>query len=200
MRVLVQLSADVLLEDAGKHESGYRTWNIDGSNIVAPTASLASSDVASDSFTLNATGSDSDSGVAKYEFYINDVKKHEVETSDGSVNWVVNADSYGSEITAETTYTCKVRVYDAAGNWKDSDEIEVTTAAAGVKLASVVEVGDFVDYDAGEWTEADLDKIRNSPGNPKVDASEEDVSGWHSFVSYSSLGVTSRNQGVYRRR
>ena len=164
VRVLVQLSADVLLEDAGKHESGYRLWNIDGSNIVAPTASLASSNVKSDSFTLNATGSDSDSGVAKYEFYINDVKKHEVETSDGSVNWVVNADSYGSEITAETTYTCKVRVYDTAGNWKDSEEIEVKTKSAAVAIASAVNVGDFVNYDAGTWESSDESKITSSGG------------------------------------
>jgi len=131
VRVLISLSSDVLLEYDGKHESGYKSWNIDASNVVAPTASLASSNIASDSFTLTASGSDSDSGVAKYEFYINDVKKYEVASSAGSVSWDVNADSYGSEITAETTYTCKVRVYDAAGNWKDSSDIQVVTAKAG---------------------------------------------------------------------
>lgn len=38
-------------------------------------------------------------------------------------------------------------------------------------IASVVEVGDFVNYDAGTWTEEDFIKITNSIGNPTVNKS-----------------------------
>lgn len=36
--------------------------------------------------------------------------------------------------TANTPYTCKVRVYDNAGNYKDSGEIVVTTKNSAVYI------------------------------------------------------------------
>jgi len=175
VRVLISLSSDVLLEYDGKHESGYKSWNIDASNVVAPTASLASSNVASDAFTLTANGSDSDSGVAKYEFYINDVKKYEVASSAGTVSWDVNADSYGSEIIAETTYTCKVRVYDTAGNWKDSSDIQVVTAKAGpTPWDGTVAAG----FAGGSGTEADPYRIETAEQLARLAA---DVNGGNNY-------------------
>jgi len=155
VRVLVSLDASVMVERGADHESGFKTWNI-VDNIAPNTATLASSNVKENSFTLTANGSDSDSGVAKYEFYINDVKKYEVASSAGTVSWDVNADSYGSEITAETTYTCKVRVFDAVGNWKDSSDFEVVTAKAGPTPWDGTVVTGFA---GGSGTEADPYRI-----------------------------------------
>ena len=40
-------------------------------------------------------------------------------------------------------------------------------------IAEVVSVGDFVNYDAGTWNEADFTKITSSAGNPTVNKSED---------------------------
>ena len=162
VRVVLALDADIIVEQGDDHESGFKTWNI--VDKYAPEASIEATNVKETSFTLTATGKDTDSGVAKYEFYVDGALVRRVSTTSTKSSFTVTGK------TAGETYTCKVRVYDAAGNWKDSDEISVTPSA-GVKLASVVEVGDFVDYDAGIWTQADLDKIENSTGSPTVNNS-----------------------------
>ncbi len=38
-------------------------------------------------------------------------------------------------------------------------------------IEETIEVGDFVNYDAGTWTEADFNKITSSPGSPTVNKS-----------------------------
>ena len=43
----------------------------------------------------------------------------------------------------------------------------------GSPIAEVVSVGDYVNYDAGTWTEADFNKITSSEGNPTVNKSED---------------------------
>jgi len=86
-----------------------------------PTATLTSSNVTANSFTLNATGTDAKSGVFKYEFYINDVLEEYIYTTEE------NATFTASEKVSLTKYNCKVRVYDAAGNYTESSVIEVTT-------------------------------------------------------------------------
>ena len=173
VRVLVSLSADVLLEDAGTHESGYKTWNIigDSEDNIAPEVTLVSSDVRSTLFKLTAIGHDNE-GVAKYKFYLYNENNEElfvkeIASTDGSVSWNVTSSEIGKEITAVTTYKAKVIVYDKAGNSKTSDEIEIITIEfVDGKLALVAEVGDFVDYDAGTWNSStDASKITSSGGS-----------------------------------
>ena len=88
------------------------------------TATINSSNIADTTFTLTATGADGESGIAKYEFYINDALSTTVTTNSGTATYNVTG------MQASSSYTCKVRVYDNAGNYKDSNTITVTTTAA----------------------------------------------------------------------
>lgn len=111
--------------------NGYKVTNavIDNIDKEAPTTTeLSSANIEALSFTLVARGVDaektntsSSSGIEKYEFYINGVLEKTEITSDETVSYDVKG-----KVSA-TTYSCKVRVYDAAGNYLDSEEITVTT-------------------------------------------------------------------------
>ena len=48
---------------------------------------------------------------------------------------------------------------------------DITEGEEGSPIASVVSVGDYVNYDAGTWTEEDFNKITNSEGTPTVNKS-----------------------------
>ena len=98
-------------------------------DTIAPTtATLASSNITDTSFTLTATGADGESGIAKYEFYIDDSLKNTVTTSSGTATFNATATATGCVGAGgeQYTYTCKVRVYDQAGNYKDSSTITVS--------------------------------------------------------------------------
>ena len=91
-------------------------------DTTAPTtATIASSNVEAETFTLTATGADGESGISKYEFYINNTLEKTVTTTAGSATYNVTGK------TGSTTYTCYVKVYDAAGKSKTSSSITVTT-------------------------------------------------------------------------
>ena len=136
---------------------------------VPSVAKLEVSNVTERSFTLTATGKDN-VGIAKYEFYIKSsdgsfTLEKTIETEDITTTY----DITGKDLT-QNSYTYKLKVYDKAGNSKESDVISV-----GIKkLASVVKVGDYVDYDAGVWTQEDLDKITNSSGSPTLHSTVND--------------------------
>ena len=85
------------------------------------TATISSSNVEAETFTLTATGADGESGIAKYEFYINNTLEKTVTTTEGTATYNVSGKTGG------TSYTCKVIVYDNAGNHKESNIITVTT-------------------------------------------------------------------------
>ena len=71
----------------------------------------------------------------------------------------------------QNSYEYKVIVYDKAGNSKESEIVVV-----GVKKASeVVAVGNYVDYDAGVWTQKDFDKITSSAGSPTLHSTVNDM-------------------------
>ncbi len=136
-------------------------------------AKLAVSNITDTGFTLTATGKDN-VGVVKYEFYIkNDdgtfVLEKTIEMVANSVTYTVS----GKE-PLQNSYEYKVKVYDEAGNSKESNVIEV-----GAKKASaLVNVGDYINYDAGVWTEEDLTKITSSAGNPTLQSTvNDDVTG-----------------------
>ena len=50
---------------------------------------------------------------------------------------------------------------------------DITEGEEGTPIASVVSVGDYVNYDAGVWTEADFNKITSSAGSPTVNKSTD---------------------------
>ena len=85
------------------------------------TATISSSNVEAETFTLTATGADGESGIAKYEFYINNTLEKTVTTTAGTATYDVTGKTGGQD------YTCKVKVYDKAGNHKESNIITVTT-------------------------------------------------------------------------
>jgi len=152
-----------LFDIVGQSSNTTATVTVGNIDKLAPnTPTINYSNVEQTTFTLTASSSDkvktSDyacSGIARYDFYINGELKKSISSTEGTVEWnAIEADG----ITAGTTYKAKVIVYDAAGNSTPSGEIEFTTKTAGVLLATKA-VGDFVDYDAGVWTEADLEKI-----------------------------------------
>ena len=94
-------------------------------DTAAPTtATLVSSNVEETTFTLTATGADGQSGIQKYEFYINGTFEETVTTTAGTATLNVTGK------TGSTSYTCYVKVYDAAGNTKTSSSITVTTKSA----------------------------------------------------------------------
>ena len=134
-------------------------------DTVEPTvATIEASNIEETTFTLTAKGKD-ETGIAKYEFYIDGTLEKIETTGEETVTYEVTGK------TGSTSYTCYVKVYDAAGNAKQSDSIIVTTKSSGTAIAQVVSVGDYVNYDAGTWTEADFTKITSSTGSPTVNKS-----------------------------
>jgi len=153
----------VLLEKGNNHESGYKTWNI-VDNQGPAIKNFKVSNIKSRSFTLTASAIDSATGIERYEFYINGELQKIISTTDGTVNCDITED-----ISPETTYNAQVIVYDTNGR-STSSEITFTTRLdpEAVKFASVVglEIGDYVDYDAGVWdSSVDTAKIISSGGS-----------------------------------
>ena len=94
---------------------------LDVDNIAPINVTIASSNIEETTFTLTATGADEKSGIVKYEFYINNTLEKTVTITAGTATYDVTGK------TANTPYTCKVIVYDNAGNHKESNIITVTT-------------------------------------------------------------------------
>ena len=112
------------------------------------TASLSVTDYDDSSITVKATGADALSGVAKYAFQL---------STDGS-SWTTKAtksstaSSYSytySSLSSSTTYYMRVRVYDAAGNYKTSSSVSQTTDSGVLYLYNY---GDECEDVTGGWT------------------------------------------------
>jgi len=71
------------------------------------------------SFTLKAEATDNETGIAKYEFYVNDELKETIETSEQTTNYTVR------EIDTGDT-NCYVIVYDGLGNVSKVEAIGTT--------------------------------------------------------------------------
>ena len=139
---------------------------VQAADKTAPTvATLTASNITDTGFTLTANGED-DRGIVKYEFYIKN--SNGTFTLEKTIEEQANTVTY--TVTGKTpkqdSYTYKLKVYDKAGNSKESEEIVV----GGVKASDVVKIGDYINYDAGAWTSADLSKITGSNGKPTLHA------------------------------
>ena len=75
----------------------------------APTVTLTSTPVSETSFTLSATGKDNESGIKKYEFYVDNQLKSTQTTNEETV-------TYNVEDTSMGEYNAYVIVTDIAGN------------------------------------------------------------------------------------
>ncbi len=121
----------------------------------APTvAKLEVSNLTDTGFTLTATGKDN-VAVAKYEFYIkNDngafTLERTIESEDETVTYTATG-----KTPKQTVYVYKLKVYDKAGNSKESNDITI----GAKKISETVAVGDYVDYDAGAWSSTDIARI-----------------------------------------
>ena len=114
---------------------------------------LEASDIATKTFTLNAGAIDKDNGIFKYVFYIDGEIKSEIETAEETITCNMDVEE------KNTIYKCKVRVYNGTGKYTDSSEIEVKTLFS-------IEMGDYVNYDAGIWNKSvDTNKITSSGGS-----------------------------------
>ena len=74
-----------------------------------PEVTLTSTPISETSFKLDATAKDAESGIQKYEFYINDESKNTQETSNTSASFNVSGVSTGNS-------NCYVIVTDSLGN------------------------------------------------------------------------------------
>ena len=127
------------LFDSNNQYTNTATGTVQNIDKLDPTtATIASSNIEQTMFTLTATGVDATatstnamSGIEKYEFYINDTLENTVTSTAGTATLNVTGK------TASTTYTCKVRVYDKAGNYKDSTTITVTTKSANLNIGEI---------------------------------------------------------------
>ena len=137
---------DIFIDEDGNIQSeGSIVDNIEDAvnriDTTSPTtAIIESSNVEEITFTLTATGADGESGIQKYEFYINNVLEETVTTTEQTATYNVTGKIAG------TSYTCKVRIYDKAGNYKDRSEITVTIKTVGVVPEEIAKIGDFVNY------------------------------------------------------
>lgn len=99
--------------------------NID--RIVPQDFTPTISDVTMTGFKIQANAVDHESGIARYEYYINEVKH---ETTEGS--YTINS------LDGGTNYTIYVIAYDKAGNSKKSEEVQQKTKIEEVDLTEYI--------------------------------------------------------------
>jgi len=104
-----------------------------GGDTILPTTSISSpADGATVSGTIAISATASDNvGVARVEFYVNNVLKSSVITFPYSYNWDTVTLSNG-------TYTLYTKAYDAAGNIGQSPTVTVTLSNPATKQATIV--------------------------------------------------------------
>ena len=87
-------------------------------DITPTTATIASSNITTTTATLTATGEDAESGIGKYEFYVDGTLYNTVTTSETSTSITLTFSG--------SSHSCMVKVYDMAENYIDSNTITVT--------------------------------------------------------------------------
>ena len=126
-KVTENTSILVRSEDISGNENTAVTIVIDKIDKTLPNvATISSSNITSTGFRLNVEGEDLDSGIAKYEIYV-DSTLVSTKVTDELSTYV---DITGK--TTNTNYTCFVKVYDAVGNVKQSNNITVTPSYTAI--------------------------------------------------------------------
>ena len=74
---------------------------------------------------------------------------------------------------------------------------DITEGEEGSPIASVVSVGNYVNYDAGTWTEADFNKITSSPGSPTVNKSSSKPTSRGQFGGFTAGQSRNSNSTPY---
>lgn len=99
----------------GKRYGNYASVNILDKN--APTISINTGTITENSIQIISNAVDAESGIATYEYYLNDELKDTLATNSYTFN----------ELNEETSYNIKVVVTDKAGNRNESNVITVKT-------------------------------------------------------------------------
>ncbi len=129
---LVELTIDenttiyAALENMAGQSSDAIVYNVENIDKIAPTVTMRTSNITSDSIGVIVDANDAESGLAEsgtYKYYL-----------DGALKETTTSNTYTYEgLTPVTTYTLKVEVTDKAGNMNEkSIEAKTTTAQAYV--------------------------------------------------------------------
>jgi len=125
--------------------------------------------VTATSNSITVSGSTTDSGSEGLAVGYAVIRGYQYKLMDNSgvtvVDWTTETleTSYTfSSLTAETEYRVSMRAIDKAGNMTEATNKNYSITTEKATLASMAKVGDYVNYDAGTWTETDFTKIANS--------------------------------------
>ena len=97
----------------------------------------------------DATSESANSGIQKYEYIVTNSSNVEVLKEELTEEEITQK-KVEKEMTTSGEYKVKVIAYDNAGNPKTSNEVQVQIYSG--TLSSAAKKGDFVNYDAGNWT------------------------------------------------
>ena len=113
-------------------------------NITAQLGSVYNSVI------VNGETTDEHSGIAGYKY-----------SSDNGTNWTeqTTQGTYTfSNLTVGNTYYFKMKAIDSVGNKTESNTVTITIQNP-IKRFTSADVGKYVNYDAGTWTQADINKL-----------------------------------------
>ena len=112
---------------------------------ISPTVELVTGDITTDTINVTANATDSESGIASYDFYIKPEPEQDYSNTPNQRGTKSTFSANG--LSKGTNYTIKVIVSDKAGNIADK-EILVKTIASTIAnaIASGIKVGDTVYY------------------------------------------------------
>lgn len=125
--------------------------NID--NVSPKSCSVLSSNIQETAFTMIANSEDEEetatsakSGIGKYEFYVEGQLYKTINIEEGTSVEV-------KDRVIDTTYNnCYVISYDRAGNYKESQHINIKTKSAGIPATDPgIKGGQYVQYSAGSY-------------------------------------------------
>ena len=139
------ITAQALSSGGGASDTIMQRVNKDS---TPPKATLAVEKTGETSVTMTATGEDSMSGVANYEFHRSTISSTAGFVAIATENSTSNSATYVYEgLSLGTRYYLKAVVRDNAGNVAESDVVEITIMKDPLTLAELeTKIGEYVDY------------------------------------------------------
>lgn len=136
------------------------TQTIKKDNQKPQNVAIEASEITSTSFKLTATGKDEESGILKYEIYLDDNKYATFNTEDETVSIDITEQQSG-------IHEAYVVVYDKAGNIIESEKINIITEK--LKKEDI----DYVEFEITSfYAQNDVDELDNE----KIEAIVSDTS------------------------
>ena len=139
------ITAQALSSGGGASDTIMQRVNKDS---TPPKATLAVEKTGETSVTMTATGEDSMSGVANYEFHRSTISSTAGFVAIATENSTSNSATYVYDgLSLGTRYYLKAVVRDNAGNVAESDVVEITIMKDPLTLAELeTKIGEYVDY------------------------------------------------------